>query len=332
MTDSHSSAPTDIVGTPESPHVEWTTLEQQKYGREPFCASHNIHEHPAFSEQGLIDLLDRYPRERLQVFTMGDDPENRFEWEPVDTRDASGADIMHAVAVGKLWVKLMRLDLADQAVADLVDELYADLQRQDPGFHALWVRPLLLISSPGALVYYHTDPQNMMLWQISGTKRVWIYPPKEPFILPEMMEEIFAGDADEEVPYQLDFDESANVFDLKPGEVLSWPLNAPHRVTNHDSVNVSMSVTVGSESADRRSELYQANLMLRRKLGMRNPSASDTGAVSFIKRTGFRVARKLGMTPGMASQREPYMATSRIDGSSPAGIQAIPDGPVKTLF
>ena len=239
---------------------------------------------------------------------------------------------MRAVAVGKLWVKLMRLDLADQGCADLVNDLYADLRRQDPGFHAQWLRPLLLISSPGALVYYHTDPKNMMLWQLRGSKRVWVYPPKAPFILPEMMEEIFAGDADEEVPYQTDFDDAASVFDLKPGEVLSWPLNAPHRVTNHDSVNVSLSVTVGTDSADRRSELYQANLMLRRTLGMRNLSARDTGALSFMKRTGFKVARKLGITPGIASRREPYMAKNRIDGSSPVGVAAIPEGPVKTLF
>ncbi len=51
------------------------------------------------------------------------------------------------------------------------------------------------------------------------------------------MEEIFAGtyDYDEEIPYSPDFDEHAAVFDLKPGEVVSRPPNAPHRVENLDT-------------------------------------------------------------------------------------------------
>ena len=113
--------------------------------------------------------------------------------------------------------------------------------------------------------------------------------------------------------------------------MLSWPLNAPHRVTNHDSINISMSVTVGTDHADKRSQLYQANLLLRRRFGFRNPSVSEKGPLSFAKRTGFRVARKLGVT-GLMTQREPYMATQRIDAGSPNGMSPVPGGPVQTLF
>jgi hypothetical protein len=312
--------------------VSWTQEHSGKYGVEPICAKHTLHELALFSDASIIDLLDTYPRDCLQVFTMGTDPENRSEWQPVDTRDASGKDIMHAVSVGKLWVKLMRIDLVASEYEGLVRDVYRDIGDQYAEFHALWLRPLLLISSPGALVYYHTDPQNMMLWQIKGTKRVWVYPPRQPFVQPQMMEEIFSGDADEEIPYDSVFDDLAEVFDLRSGEVLSWPLNAPHRVTNHDSVNISLSVTVGTDDADRRSQLFQANMLLRIYLGLRNPSVSESGLRSFCKRTGFRVARKLGLTPGLAANREPYLARLRIDGNSPSGVSPVPDGPVQTLF
>ena len=79
------------------------------------------------------------------------------------------------------------------------------------------------------------------------------------------------------------------------------------RATNYDSINISLSVMVGTDDADRRAQLYQANLLLRKHLGLKSPSVSESGVRSFCKRTGFQVARKLDMTP-------------------------MPDGPVQTLF
>jgi hypothetical protein len=130
----------------------------------------------------------------------------------------------------------------------------------------------------------------------------------------------------------LAFDDVAEVYDLNPGEVLSWPLNAPHRVTNHDSVNVSLSVSVGTEHAEKRSQLYQANLFLRRIFGLKKPSIKEYGILPFCKRTGFRVARKLGIAPGLSANREPYLASVRIDGNSPTGLSPVPGQPIQTLF
>jgi hypothetical protein len=78
------------------------------------------------------------------------------------------------------------------------------------------------------------------------------------------MEDIFAHVVDEEAPYRLEFDEKAVIFDLRPGEVISWPLNAPHRVTNIEAVNVSLSTLHVTEDSDRRKLVYCANRLLRR--------------------------------------------------------------------
>ena len=93
-----------------------------------------------------------------------------------------------------------------------------------------------------------------------------------------------------------------------------------------------MSVTVGTDEADKRSQLYQANRFLRRRLGVGRPSTGDEGLGAFLKRNSFRMARKLGMTPGIATNREPYIARLRIDGSSPTGVSPVPGGSVQTLF
>ena len=54
--------------------VNWTGERSGKYGVEPLCANHTLHELAPFSDASMIDLLDAYPRNRLQVFTMGTDP------------------------------------------------------------------------------------------------------------------------------------------------------------------------------------------------------------------------------------------------------------------
>jgi len=313
--------------------VSWTTEENPAHGPSSFIIHHRLHETGLFSEDALVRMLDSYPRAKLQVFTMGADPEDRSEWQPVDTTGASGREILEAVRVGRLWVKLMRVDQNVAAVGEVMTRTYDELQRL-PGFpQMLWLRPLLLISSPGALVYYHADPQPTMLWQLSGSKRVWIYPANDRELLaPSLLEQIYAGEVDEEAPYSRDFDQRAAVYDLVPGELLCWPLNAPHRVVNHDSVNVSLSVPYGTHGSEKRAQLYFANLMLRRKLGVGSPSTSEAGGVAIAKRFMFRGMRRLNLVPRVGATRKPYMASLRIDAASAGGLARIPSGPVRTPF
>lgn len=99
-----------------------------------------------------------------------------------------------------------------------------------------------MISSPTAMVYYHCDATTNILWHIRGLKRIWVYPAcDERFISQRLMEDIFASVMDEEVPYDPSFDDDAVAFDLKPRDVVSWPFNAPHRIMNLGTVNVSLS-------------------------------------------------------------------------------------------
>jgi hypothetical protein len=55
------------------------------------------------------------------------------------------------------------------------------------------------------------------------------------------MEKISMRETTEELPYRREMDDAAEVFDLQPGMALAWPVQAPHRVDNLDSFNVSFS-------------------------------------------------------------------------------------------
>jgi hypothetical protein len=314
------------------PLVNWGPRECERHDVVPFATSHRLQETALFTDAALAALIDRYPRERLQVFTMGDDPLNNSQWAPVDTSGVSGAEMLRAAKTGRLWVKLMRLDLVDRDYLEVMCRAYEPIWSVFSGIQRSDLRPLILISSPGALVYYHADAYPTMLWHVRGSKRFWVYPAADDrFVPPELMEKIYAGEIDEELPYRAEFDRHATVFDLEPGQLLTWPLNAPHRIVNHDSVNVSVSVQYSTVRGERRALVYQANQFLRRWLRLPVASTRDEGLTSALKRGSFRVARKLRLAAAQRPKRN-YMAHYRVDGNAPGGMTLVPGGPVKTPF
>jgi hypothetical protein len=321
------------AAAPQSePLVTWGQRESGSHDVEPFVTRHRFQETGLFTDEALAALIDRYPRDRLQVFTMGTDPTNNSDWAPVDTTGVSGAEMLRAAAVGRFWIKLMRLDLVDRELSELVNRAHEGIWSNAPGMLPGRLRPLLLISSPGALVYYHADAYPTMLWHVRGSKRVWIYPACKPDLVdPRLMEQIYAGEIDEEIPYQPSFDQQAHVFDLLPGQLLTWPLNAPHRIVNHNSVNVSVSVQYATRRGDQRSLVYHANHYFRKKLGLPMRSTVEGGLGAALKCTAFRVVRKLHIAMSAVPKRR-YMARYRIDGSATSGMTLLPDGPVKTPF
>jgi hypothetical protein len=181
------------------------------------------------------------------------------------------------------------------------------------------------------MVYYHVDAEPNLLWHIRGSKRVWVYPPCDSeLVSQELMEDILAHVVDEEAPYMAAFDKKAVVFDLSPGEVISWPLNAPHRVTNIDGVNISLSTLHVTSDSDRRKLVYCANRLLRRNYHIPARGLDETGVASLAKQSLFRVLRRAGVVE--PSRRRVYMTNLRIDANAPTGFRVLPNGPVLTEF
>jgi hypothetical protein len=315
----------------DSDMVLWTREQASAFEHEPVLAKHRLHELDLFSDAGLLDLLEHYPRERLQAFTMGTDPLRRSDWQPVDTTGASGKDLLASVTMGRLWFNVVQVNQVDRRFQDLLTGIYGELSERRPDFRPNHISCTLLISSPRALVYYHADAQPNLLWQLRGTKRVWVYPAEDRSLIDQsLMEDIFANWADEEVPYRADFDLKARTFDLHPGEVLSWPQNAPHRVTNLDSVNVSLSTIHETVETDRRKLIYCANRLFRRSYHLPIWSTNETGAVPYLKRFAYRLCRRAGLVHN--PPRRAYISKLRVDPRSHGGFSPLPDGPVLTEF
>ena len=146
-----------------------------------------------------------------------------------------------------------------------------------PGFEAPVRQAGILISSPQAQVYYHADLPGQGLIQIAGRKRVYLYPASPPFMTPEQLEDIALFDVEVDMPYSEWYDRHAVVFDLEPGQMLSWPLNAPHRVENLGTLNISMTISYVDESIRRAQMVHLANALLRHRFGYRPRSRAISG-------------------------------------------------------
>jgi hypothetical protein len=145
-----------------------------------------------------------------------------------------------------------------------------------------------------------------------------------------LVDDIFENVQDEEVPFQTDFDRYSQVFDLLPGDLLSWPQNSPHRVDVVAGVSVSISSFYETDQSVRRGHVYGANRILRRTFGVNNPSTKERGFVPFLKSNGYRALRRMQLIQHHPNRK--YETDLRIDAAAPGGVSHIAAGKVVTEF
>ena len=307
-----------------NPDVTFTPEARSSFGRGTVIAGHRLAELDLFSDSSLASIVDNHPEHLLHALTMGSDPMTSSDNEQVVHSGVAGADVLDAVRRGRLWLNITNIDAVDTRFRELTDALYSGVRAQNPSFRVEETHATLLISSPGAMVYYHVDGPPSFLWHIRGRKQVWVYPALDETLLSRpMLEDVFAGVRQEYVPYQQSFDDKAEVFDLEPGQCAMWVQNAPHRVTNLDSFNVSLVTDHYTPEARRRARVYRANRFLRAKVHVpyRFLSPGETGPSAAVKVGVHKVAQALNFDDKIAKAHRP--STRRIDVSAPNGLRPL---------
>ncbi len=314
-----------IAGMHEAvgPIVTFADDDAAKLGKQTVIARHNLADNSLFCDESIAAVLDGYPAERLFALTMGADPLRSSDNERLDHRGVSGVDLLEAVRKGRIWLNITGIDGVEPRFRELTDRLYRAIDGSAPGSFSE-THATLLVSSPGAMVYYHVDGPPSYLWHIRGEKRLWVYPALDESILPlDLLEDVFAGVRQEYVPYRNEFDGLAEVFDLTPGQVAAWPQNAPHRVINGDSLNVSLVTDHFTPDARRRARVYSANQFLRTRAHVprRLLSTKEAGAAATAKVVVHKVASRAGLGNQVKKAHEP--SVRRVDPSSPTGMSDI---------
>ena len=297
--------------------INWTESEYRNFNLIPQVAAHSYHELPLFKKEALIKLLDDYPRRWLQAFTMGEDPCRNDEWKCVDiSAESTGEELWRAAETGRIWYNITHIEEYNDAYRDLIDGMYEHLSSHCQHMSDMRANySTLLISSPGAQVYYHLDAEPNMLWHIRGQKKIWVYPAMDThFVSQEFIEDIYAGAIGENVPFKPEFDEHSQQFLLSPGDVASWPHNGPHRIENVD-MNVSLATSYLTHSTYKREYTQLANRFLLRNNGVKNRSMKEEGPVAAMKRFSFRAINKIKPFPRSA-RNNTYITDLQVDPAS----------------
>jgi hypothetical protein len=281
-----------------------TLDDPARWRREPVRIAHTLHQHPLLSMESLARLIGRYPREHYSLVAMGQQGQEKL-WREGDFGGLAGADVLKAIERGRLWINMRNVSGIDAEYRALLDLIVETASAQCPGFDAPKREYGILISSPGAQVYYHADLPGQCLWQIAGKKRVYLYPPAPPFITPRDLEDIALFEVEVDLPYSADYDAGARAFDLEPGQALHWPLNAPHRVENIEGMNISITVSYSTEEIHRANQVLLANAILRNRFGYTPKSRAITGPSYWSKRVLQKLLRDRSWVRAQRSARRP---------------------------
>ena len=252
---------------------DWTPDKARSFTKQNLVFQHGLHERPMFDDAGLEELLDRYPREKLGVFTMGEDPVAWTTWRKGSAGGLSGSKLLEAAQAGRIWLNLRATNEYLPEYAALGEEIFAEKQAQT-GVRTMKRDLGMLISSANAQVFYHLDVPLVSLWQLRGRKKVWVYPVADPYVGQEVLERIVLKETAEQFTFDPAWDAGAQAYDLTPGTMVTWAQNAPHRIENGPMLNVSLSIEFMTPQALMRANVIYANGVMRRRLGAR-PRVQD---------------------------------------------------------
>lgn len=297
----------------------WEPRHERLFGTEIVKLNHRLRESGLFTREAVARLIERCPQHELGLDAMDEDPTKKERLHGI-LGDASGMDAIDAIEKGRIWMNIRRvMDWAPE-YRKLLDGIFEEFQSRMPGFETFKRNMGVLVSSPDANVYYHADIQGQSLWQIEGTKRVYLYPRSEVFMTGRTVEKILLRETDEKMPYEPWFDEYATVVDLQPGEMVTWPLYAPHRVHNHDCLNISVTMEHWTKEIWNSYAVHYGNGVLRRTIGLRNPSTEPSGLHVYPKAAAALMWKKMGrQVKGDVNSTKHF----RIDVASPNGRSAI---------
>jgi hypothetical protein len=239
---------------------------------------HGLVEQGFASDAALAAMLDRYPAELFDINLYDYDDEGQVSLRTGARGRLGGAELLAAIQQGRLWVNMRSVETGwPELWAAAMDE-FRKVQGAYAGLRAVNSSGQLILSSPKARVPYHFDAAGVVLFHMRGRKRIFVYPGDEAHLAEIDMEQVVARQTTEELPYVRTFEADAQVLDLEPGQALTWPFYAPHRVENLDRFCVSLSVEFQTWPTRFRNGALYTNAVLRSRGG--RPRMTDRMATA----------------------------------------------------
>lgn len=260
---------------------------------------HGLVERGFASDAALAAMLDRYPADLFDINLYDYDADGQATLRTGARGRLNGEELLAAIQQGRLWVNVRSIETGWPELWAAVMEEFSKVQGAYAGLRAVNSSGQLILSSPKARVPYHFDAAGVLLFHLRGRKRIFVYPGDEAHLAEVDMEQVVARQTTEELPYVRAFEADAQVLDLEPGQALTWPFYAPHRVENLDRFCVSLSIEFQTRPTRFRNGALFTNAVLRSRGGrprmtdrMATPELAARWAASLaLKRAGVLKSR-----------------------------------------
>lgn len=236
------------------------------FNRSSFEFGHNLSGHPLFELPPLLRLAKTVAK-----------PDLYFDWGPVQVGqrwneipncDQPVENLLDRIENAGAWVVLRNVQKYEpykEVMAKLLGE-YLSFVDERLHRHIRIREGIVFVTSPKRISTYHIDRECSLLLQIRGEKTISVFDRYDREVLPEREIERFWAVDNNAATYKEQFQDRADVYELKPGVGIHIPINAPHWVKNHDNVSISLNVNLQFDDKIL-ANVYRANHYLR-KLGI----------------------------------------------------------------
>ncbi len=299
--------------------LRWDFSREQTIDRDVVHATHRLTDLPCFSAPGLQRLLRRIPADAFQVHATGDNAAHATQWQTCALGDATPEEIVDTASRGRLWIDAANIQRYDQQLAGIVDRLSRELMECHVGLRIIDPQADLILCSPQSQHYYGCDAVPSVLLHLRGRVRLWIYPNGKRFIDQRDHERIAQGRQFQRLYFEPAFDRHAQVYQIEPGQMISWPQPMPYRIQTTEGLSVCLRLKFQTSRSLRQNNVHLVNRWLRKLRLDRLCAHRIEGISASLKHVFASLLAHHAQNPG---GREPE-PTFVLDPSSPVGMRSL---------
>lgn len=234
-----------------------------KFCDHPFLIRHNLAGHELFTLPRLVELAQRLPADRVE-YNAGTVPVSQ-DPKLTPQNGLSVTETIRRIEECQSWMALKNVE-RDPAYNALLEACLNEIAPlSEPIVPGMAKREAyIFITSPGSITPYHVDNEYNFLLQIRGQKEISLFDRADRSIISEVELETFYTGGHRNQVFKEEYQAKAEVFQLKPGDGLHFPITAPHWVKNGPEVSVSFSITFRTPASEHRELTFRVNANLRK--------------------------------------------------------------------
>ena len=242
---------------------------RKNFNRNTFSFRHRLADHPLFETPRLIELARtcaKHPKARKDEILLrrGRREDSLQRWDHADRPELSAEEVLERIQTSGAWMMIRRAELVDDYRV-ILDDGMKEIQIGIDLYRVMKVKnAIVFITSPRRVTAYHIDRECNFL-EIRGEKAMSVFDKTDRVVLPDVeIERYWAVDNNAAI-YKPEHQDRAYVHQMKAGDGVHIPVNAPHWVKNGDSPSVSLSINF-EFNARTKSDVCQLNSL--RRLGL----------------------------------------------------------------